>query len=118
MAPGTTKQDAEPTRRSKPGVIEWLQTVPGIVTSVAGLLAAAGAFYGGAQLSTGGTPRPGVTVTVQAPGRTVTVPGQAVTVTEAAGPSTQVAPTPTVGSTALPPGAAHLSARASHRPRT
>jgi hypothetical protein len=105
---GTSKQDAEPVRRSKPGVIEWLQTVPGIVTAIAGLLAAVGAFYGGAQLSaSNGSPQPVVTVTVPVPGRTVTVPAAAATVS--AGSSSHAASASTAGGTALPPGAVYLS---------
>lgn len=101
---GTTKQEqeAENTRPGKPGLIEWLQTVPGIITAVAGLLAAVGAFYGGAQLS-GGRPQPTVTVTARAAGATVTVPAAAATVTVTAGP------VPTISGTALPPGARYLT---------
>jgi hypothetical protein len=106
---GTTKQNAEPAQKGKPGVIEWLQTVPGIVTAVAGLLAAVGALYGGAQLSSSnGTPRPAVTVTVPVPGDTVTVSAAAATV--AAGSSPHAPPVPTTSGTVLPPGAAYLSA--------
>ena len=105
---GTTKQDTESVRRSKPGVIEWLQTVPGIVTAIAGLLAAVGAFYGGAQLSSSnGTPRPAVTVTV--PGHAVTAPAAAATVTVTAGPSPHATSVPTTSGTALPAGAVYLS---------
>jgi hypothetical protein len=96
-----TKRDDERVRQSKPSVIEWLQTVPGIVTAVAGLLAAAGAFYyGGSQLTRGGIPQPAVTVTVPAAGATVTV---------TAGSSPDAASAPAVGGTALPTGDVYLS---------
>jgi hypothetical protein len=109
---GATKQGADPVQRKRPGVIDWLQTVPGIVTAIAGLLAAVGAFYGGAQLSSGGaTPQPAVTVTVPAPGHTVTVPAAA-TVTVTAGSTSRATQVPTASGTALPPGAVYLSARA------
>lgn len=106
---GTTKTDAERIQPGKPGVIEWLQTVPGIVTAVAGLLAAAGAFYGGAQLSGGDTPQPAVTVTARASGAAVTVPAPAITVTVTARAAATADPVPTIRGTTLPPGAAYLS---------
>jgi hypothetical protein len=67
---GTSQQDTDTARKTKPGILDFLKTVPGILTAVATLItASAGAFYGGTQLSSG-TPRP--TVTVTAPARTVT----------------------------------------------
>lgn len=79
------------------------------MTAVAGLLAAFGAFYGGAQLSSNsGTPRPAVTVTVAAPSRTATVPVGA-TVTVTAGSNSHAASVPTTSGTSLPAGAVYLS---------
>jgi hypothetical protein len=106
---GTTRQKAEEIRPGKPGVIEWLQTVPGIVTALAGLLAAAGAFYGGAQLSDSSTPRPTVTVTARAAGAAVAAPAPTVTVTVTAQAGATADPVPTITGTALPPGAVYLS---------
>ena len=73
MTSGTSQQDKETPRKSKPGLLDFLKTVPGILTAVATLITAiAGAsFYGGTQLSSG-APQPTVTVTVTAPARTVT----------------------------------------------
>jgi hypothetical protein len=105
VAPETdTKPDTNPAGHRKPAVIEWLQTVPGIVTAVAGLLAALGAFYGGAQLSSAnGAPQPAVTVTVPGPGPTVTVPAVAAPSSPPAGS------VPAATGTSLPPGAVSLS---------
>jgi hypothetical protein len=65
---GSTNQRNGPTRDDKPRLIDWLQTVPGIVTAVTGLIVVlAGVGYGSARLSNSATPRPTVTATAVTP---------------------------------------------------
>ena len=104
VTPSSTTQGSKRPAKEKPGALDFLTTVPGILTGLAALITAVGgAFYSGTQLSSG-TPQPAATVTVTAPARTVTA--AAVAAHPSGSPSQ---PTPQASGTAQAVGTVYLA---------